>query len=246
MSWKIIALIVLFWVAYTGYDGMKGNKDLVDFNVDQIEKSAIGDNRYISISGGYTTGQFVYNYFKSDNQKATSVIFPLISKGKFESFLNNQSTNILINVLVKRSSGRFSEDCVKDTSCLNDVLKLQNDGSYKVSSTSLGGYLAFSFPGISMIPVVGILGNPIIHAGSLSGKVTPKIDSVGGMPVFGDATGLIDGDVTLSGSYVRLGLPFYLGPLYIEPSAGSQTLTLKGISKAYTIPDAQVAIGFSF
>jgi hypothetical protein len=147
--------------------------------------------------------------------------------------------------LVMKAGVEFQSNQTPEISQKGTKDGISYDGSYKLASTSYGGYLAFSFPGVSMIPVVGIFGNPVIHAGALNGKVTPKIDSVGGMPIFGDTTGLIDGDVNISGSYIRLGLPFYLGPLFLEPSAGSQTIKVQGLS-TYTVPDAQIALGISF
>jgi len=118
------------------------------------------------------------------------------------------------------------------------------EGSFTVQTTSVGGYIALSFPGISLIPVVGMFASPIIHVGSITGTVAADIDAGGGIPFFG-TTSVIGDDVSISGGYVRLGLPFYIGPLFLEPSFGSDTLVVNGLG-TFPLPSAQIAVGIKF
>ncbi|GEM_PF-6870720 len=135
MSWKLIAIIALAVLAYNGYDGLRGSTDLMEYSAKDVESSGIGDNRFIKINDGYTTGEFVYNYSKGSPQKATSVIFPLISDEILTQYINGKS-DITIKVLIKRSTSRFSSDCVRDTSCINDILQKQENSGFSIQGVT--------------------------------------------------------------------------------------------------------------
>jgi len=122
-----------------------------------------------------------------------------------------------------------------------DGVETAYDGEYTYSGTNIGGYLQFHIPAINFIPVVNILANPIIHFGSIEGRVAVE----GTVSALGQA-GVVADDTTVKGSYLRLGLPFYIGPVFIEPSFGSQKLAVQKVGQYENVPDAQIAIGLQF
>lgn len=132
---KIIIIIALAFLAYNGYDGLRGSSDLVEYSADEIENKGIGDNRYIKIKNGYSIGQFVYNYSKDLPQKASSVIFPLISEEKVNQFVNGKS-DITIKILIKRNTARFNSDCLRDTSCVNDIMEKQVKNGFSIKGVT--------------------------------------------------------------------------------------------------------------
>ena len=113
-------------------------------------------------------------------------------------------------------------------------------GEYVYTGTNLGGYIAFSIPALNLVPIVKILANPVIHIGSIQGNISVDgtVSALGQNEIIADTT-------KVSGSYMRLGLPYYIGPVYLELSAGTQTYIIDGIGE-FNLPDAQLAIGVSF
>lgn len=114
------------------------------------------------------------------------------------------------------------------------------DGELNSSMTRMGGYAKFHIPLINLIPILNFFAYPTIHAGTQSGYI--NVDGsvrLGTGEVFADRT-------QFQGSYALLGFPNYLGPLFIEPSVGTQHLAIPGVLNLESAYDAQIAIGVSF
>ncbi len=82
---------------------------------------------------------------------------------------------------------------------------------------------------------------PIIHAGTQQGTIS--LD--GDLRVPGTGTGISEAS-TLSGSYMSIGIPFYLGPVFAEISAGTQSIYIPHFVDITSVTDVQVAFGLSF
>jgi len=115
------------------------------------------------------------------------------------------------------------------------------DGKFSYSATNIGGYLQLHIPAINLIPVVNIIANPIIHFGSINGSIT--VDGI--VSALGQ-DGVIADNTIVQGSYLRLGLPFYIGPIYLEASMGTQKLAIAKVGQFESIPDVQLALGVQF
>jgi hypothetical protein len=82
---------------------------------------------------------------------------------------------------------------------------------------------------------------PIIRAGTQQGTIS--LD--GDIRVPGEGFS-VDDLSTLSGSYVSLGIPFYLGPVFTEISIGTQSIYIPHFMNVTSVTDVQVAFGLSF
>jgi hypothetical protein len=114
------------------------------------------------------------------------------------------------------------------------------DGSLNLNLTRAGVYAKFSIPGLSLVPVLGLFANPTIHAGAQNGMV-----SVDGSARLGSFGAPIEGRVPVQGSYASLGFPSYILWLFIEPSIGTQHISIPGYLNQ-SLLDAQIALGVSF
>jgi hypothetical protein len=117
---------------------------------------------------------------------------------------------------------------------------VQYSGEIGLTTTRVGGYFKFNFPLLDLVPVIGILGHPTLHFGTQNGiaSVTGEVRPLNnGIP--------IEAATQIKGSYFSLGFPSYLGPLFIEPSFGSQHIFLPGYGNYKNTIDASLAIGFS-
>jgi hypothetical protein len=115
------------------------------------------------------------------------------------------------------------------------------EGKIGMTMTRFGGFLKFNFPIADMLPLVGMFFRPIVHFGtqngliSVDGSVRPLNN---GIP--------INESIPIRGSYVLVGFPSYLGPLFIEPAVGSQHIFVPGYGNFKNTLDAQLALGLSF
>jgi hypothetical protein len=114
------------------------------------------------------------------------------------------------------------------------------DGNISLSASRAGGYAKFTIPGLSLIPIVGLLAHPTIHAGTQSGVLSAG--DAARLPGFGVP---FSGNRKIEGSYALLGFPGYLLWFFIEPAIGTQHIYVPGVANiSYT--DVQLAIGASF
>ena len=120
------------------------------------------------------------------------------------------------------AEGSYVDEATKQT--------VNYDGTLSWQGTRYGIFLKLNLPFIS----------PIIRAGAQQATISVDgdIHAVG-------ISGALDEDATLTGSYVSLGLPFYIGPVYIEPSFGTQSLYIPHYLNEKSIIDFQLAFGLS-
>ena len=86
-----------------------------------------------------------------------------------------------------------------------------------------------------------ILVTPIIHAGTQKGTIA--ID--GDLRVPGQGGSYSD-NADVYGSYVSIGIPFYIGPVFTEISAGTQSLYVPHFVDVPSVTDVQISFGLSF
>jgi hypothetical protein len=114
-------------------------------------------------------------------------------------------------------------------------------GIMSMNMTRVGGYAQLHFPGLGLIPFVGILANPILHFGSqngliwVDGSVRPINN---GYP--------IETNLPVHGSYALVGFPSYFGPLFIEPAFGAQHIYIANCANYKNTLDAQLSMGLKF
>lgn len=140
---RIYILIGLAFLTYYGYDGMRGDDTLKTLSLADLEAGGAGESRYLEISDCFTTGVFVYEYKDDDRDRATSVIFPVISSDAFiaeilksdesdttELLTESESSEMVTtHLLVKRSTARFAPECAAgDGSCTQDLIDYITDG----------------------------------------------------------------------------------------------------------------------
>lgn len=123
---------------YYGFDGVITNQDIVEYTADEIEINGISSNRYIEISDGFTTGNYVYEYTSSNS--ANEIIFPLVGEKQITSFLKEEETALQIKIIVKRNHKKFKSNCITDNTCVNDIIDQQFDSGYTVRGVTLVGF----------------------------------------------------------------------------------------------------------
>jgi hypothetical protein len=122
-----------------------------------------------------------------------------------------------------------------------DGATVDYDGEFNLRSSRVGGYLKFTTPIADKLPVVGFLFRPVVHFGTQD--LSLNID--GDIRFLGVGSKIEDG-FNGKGSYVLIGFPFYLGPVYIEPAFGTQHIAAKGFGSYSNLPEAQVSLGVTF
>lgn len=115
------------------------------------------------------------------------------------------------------------------------------EGKIDLKTTRAGGYIALHFPGLSLVPIIGIISNPVLHFGTQHIKI-----NVEGNVRLADNGNAIDENLVGQGSYFLVGFPTYIGPLLIEPAIGSQHIFVDGFANYKNTPEAQLAVGLSF
>lgn len=140
----------------------------------------------------------------------------------------SQSASPVIN-----SKGSYRDD--------GTGLLVPYEGKVKLNTTRVGGFVALHFPGISLLPVVGALANPVLHFG------TQRINmAVEGEVRLADNGAAVNENIVGQGSYFLLGFPSYLGPLFIEPAFGSQHIYLPEYANYKNSPEIQISAGLAF
>ena len=87
---RIILIILFFFLAYNGYDGLKGDDNLKKLTMSQLIKEGVGDNRYVEISECYSKGDIVYKYSKESPSNIIEVIFPVMDSTSFYNEIFNE------------------------------------------------------------------------------------------------------------------------------------------------------------
>jgi hypothetical protein len=113
----------------------------------------------------------------------------------------------------------------------NTKQKVDYEGTLSWKGSRYGAFAKFNF----------ILITPIIHAGTQQGLAT--ID--GDLRVPGQGTSIGE-SANIYGSYITLGIPFYLGPLFAEIQAGTQSLYIPHYVNIPSVTDVQLSFGLSF
>lgn len=133
---RIYLLFGALYLSYLGYDGIGGNQELVKTSVDDIVKNGVGDNRYLEISGCFSTGAIVYEYEESKPTSVDQVYFPVIPKedfyAKFIGELSKEAaTKTKVHVIVKRDKTKYKPECIgsgtDDHTCLDDIVDFDSD-----------------------------------------------------------------------------------------------------------------------
>lgn len=133
---------------------------------------------------------------------------------------------------------------VKSTGVMHDPdsgITIPYSGLMSMRMTRIGGYAQLHFPGLGLIPVVGIFANPTLHFGTQNGLIW--VDGTvrpinNGYP--------IETNLPVHGSYALVGFPSYFGPLFIEPAFGAQHIYVDGYANYKNTMDAQIAMGVKF
>lgn len=108
--------------------------------------------------------------------------------------------------------------------------KVEYEGTLSWQGTRYGVFLKFNLPFIS----------PIIHAGTQEADIS--LD--GDIRIPGQEASISEVS-KLYGSYISIGLPFYIGPLFIEPSFGTQSIYVPHFTNIKSITEFQISCGLS-
>ncbi|MBU0581268.1 MAG: hypothetical protein KKA19_08830 [Candidatus Margulisbacteria bacterium] len=81
---------------------------------------------------------------------------------------------------------------------------------------------------------------PIIHAGTQEADIS--LDGDIRIPGTSDTINEVS---KVYGSYISIGIPFYIGPVFIEPSFGTQSIYIPDYANYKSVPEFQLAFGVS-
>jgi hypothetical protein len=132
-----------------------------------------------------------------------------------------------------KSAGSFSD--------ADSGLSGTYSGIMSMKMTRVGAYAQLHFPGLGLIPVIGLFANPIAHFGSQNGIIW--VDGTvrpinNGLP--------ITGTLPVHGSYFLVGFPSYFGPFFVEPAFGAQQIFIAQYANYKNTLDAQLSMGVKF
>lgn len=131
---RIYMIIGLLFVSYYGFDGMRGDHNLLKISLEELETNGIGDSRYLEITDCYTNGSFVYEYNEDSPDSVKKVIFAVINREAFEaegmrllifgdSIPVDSAERPTTRLLVQRSTSKFKADCgAGDGTCTSDLM----------------------------------------------------------------------------------------------------------------------------
>ncbi|MFC1518039.1 hypothetical protein ACFL5G_05755 [Candidatus Margulisiibacteriota bacterium] len=105
------------------------------------------------------------------------------------------------------------------------------DGTLSWKGTRYGIFAKFNLAFIT----------PIIRAGAQEATI-----SLDGSVRLLNEGGAITEEEKMYGSYISIGFPFYIGPVFIEPSIGTQSIYVPHYLNVKSFADFQLAIGMSF
>ena len=138
---RIYLIIALTLLAYYGFNGLQGDRELRSITLNELETEGIGDSRYLEITDCFTTGSFVYEYNQDKPENPNKVIFAVINQEAYsrevlrslifgdstmadpavmegstgvEDSLSsglNFSAKPTTHLLVQRNPTRYAEDC---------------------------------------------------------------------------------------------------------------------------------------
>lgn len=114
-------------------------------------------------------------------------------------------------------------------------------GTLSMHMTRFGGYAQLHFPGLSLVPFIGIFANPILHFGTQNGII--NVD--GEVRPINNGYPITD-KLPVRGSYCLVGFPTYFGPLFIEPAFGAQHIFVAQYANYKNTLDAQLSLGVKF
>jgi len=114
----------------------------------------------------------------------------------------------------------------------NIALQSGGTGTLKLNGSRIGLSAKFNLP---VLPLK-------LHIGSHSGKANAS----GAFQFPGSTVNVAQG-ADISGTYIAVGLNYQIGPVYVEPEIGTQTITASGTSVATSFPSyAALSVGLAF
>lgn len=114
-------------------------------------------------------------------------------------------------------------------------------GLMSMHMTRVGLYAQLHFPGLDLLPIIGMFAHPTLHFGTQNGIITVdgEVRPVNnGYP--------IEGKLPVRGSYCLVGFPSYIGPFFIEPAFGAQHIYVAQYANYKNTLDAQLSLGVKF
>jgi hypothetical protein len=171
------------------YDTITSEKEAFKITLDEVEKSGLGNHKYVKITGAYAPGPFVYEYKTKYGVKGNvdHIIYPVVSLNKLSDYISSgASAKLKAKVIVKMdtsfpvsrvNSFEFDSSAVElegmvrsgfegmsdeDKKLLKgDALDLDENFIYLVKEKPMGYGVSFGSTGLGIVILFLIFGNPM-------------------------------------------------------------------------------------
>ena len=126
----------IVWLIYSGIEGLYSNAELKKISLEELSKKSVGRSRYLEITGCYTDGLYVVQYYENTG-KISGVIFPVLTLEEFIKSMDESTATT--KLIVIRNSENFSSDCYEKNSCLDDILDFSEEG-FTIKGLTVWGF----------------------------------------------------------------------------------------------------------